>query len=234
MVGSSPSSSTGADEDLHESDQSSISDTEEIVVYRNHEGVDHIASDPQGPFFVFTVPEIKLSPPADLDENAAGEGAPMPPLPRAVLIIPADDPVPADEPSSSASSPSGHNQKPVSDSESPLRYRLYTHDPTIHLLFVDSNSGTDILRSSLRPVTHSSNPYQPEPDPLKPLIRHIRQIALDPASKLHLPMLASLETVEHEMSSRHGSGLISFDEFVEHMREGRLRFLESWMEWVSI
>jgi hypothetical protein len=47
-------------------------------------------------------------------------------------------------------------------------------------------------------------------------------------------MLASLEAVEQEINERKGSGLINFEEFAEHMRQGRLGFLQAWMEWVSM
>lgn len=229
----SPGNSTISSEDSQETDESSTSETEGIAAYRNSDGIEHIASDPQGPFFVFTVPEIKSSSPeeqgktGDRDESSR----PATPLPRAVLIIQASESAPADElsPLSIAPEQGGANEK-----ESTVRYRSYTHNPAIHLLFVDSSSGVDVLRSSPRPVTHSTNPYQPETEPLKPLIRFIRQLAMEPDSNAHLTMLASLETFEQEISDRAGSGLINLDEFIEHMRGGRLRFLESWMEWVSI
>jgi len=82
--------------------------------------------------------------------------------------------------------------------------------------------------------TSYSDHYHAETGQLKPLHRLIRQMAMDPNSPLHLIMLASLDAVEQEISERKGSGLISFDEFLEHMREGRLRFLEAWMDWVSM
>ena len=229
----SPSNAISASEELQDTDQSSTSEMEEIVVYRNHEGVEHIASDPQGPFFVFTVPEIKSSISEDGGEIGDGVGPSdlaLPP-PRAVLIVQAEESAATNEQSSSTNV---RVLDGVTDQESSVKYRSFTHDPTIHLLFVDSNSGVDVLRSSPRPVTHSTNPYQPETDPIKPLVRHIRQLAMDPSSRLHLTMLASLETVEQDINDRKGSGLVNFDEFAEHMREGRLRFLESWMEWVSI
>ncbi|KAH7402625.1 hypothetical protein BKA66DRAFT_449186 [Pyrenochaeta sp. MPI-SDFR-AT-0127] len=229
----SPGNSTTTSDDSGETDDSTTSGTEEVAIYCNHEGVDHIASDPQGPFFVFTVPEIKPSNPEEQDKTADRDNSPRPatPLPRAVLIIQAGEPPVAHESSSSSITP---EQEGANGKESTFKYRSYTQNPAIHLLFVDSSSGVDVLRSSPRPVTHSTNYYQPETEPLKPLVRHIRQLAMEPDSRLHLTILASLETVEQEMSDRNGSGLINLDEFVEHMRGGRLRFLESWMEWVSI
>ena len=47
-------------------------------------------------------------------------------------------------------------------------------------------------------------------------------------------MLASCEAVEAESRVRRGDGLLSFDEFEEVLKDGRLRFLESWMDWVSL
>ncbi len=230
----SPRNSASFDDELQDTDELSKFETEEIVVYRTQDGVEHIASDPQGPFFAFTVPEIKPSNSEEDGELKKGKDGSSSPPPHAILIIPAEESVSTEESSRTAATSrqdgGGGGFEPKPD----VKYRSYTHDPTIHLLFVDSSSGVDVLRSSPRPVTHSNNPYQPELDPLKPLVRYVRQLAMEPSSRLHPTMLASLETVEQEISDRKGSGLVSFDEFAEHMREGRLRFLESWMEWVSI
>ncbi|KAF1841755.1 uncharacterized protein K460DRAFT_369759 [Cucurbitaria berberidis CBS 394.84] len=230
-----PSSSISTHDESQDRDESSVSGNEEMAVYHNPEGIEHIASDPQGPFFVFTVPEIKPSnpeEPGEPEEEDNGSGSALaPPPPHPVLLTPAEEPAPSDEPSSSTISP---RQEHLTSQSPVINWRSYTHNLSIYLLFVDTKSGVDVLRSSSRPVTHSTNPYQPETDPHKPLVRHIRQLAMESNSRLHITMLASLETVEQEMNDRKGGGLISFDEFAEPMRQGRLRFLESWMDWVSI
>ncbi|KAH7406125.1 hypothetical protein DE146DRAFT_434651 [Phaeosphaeria sp. MPI-PUGE-AT-0046c] len=115
-----------------------------------------------------------------------------------------------------------------------VNWRDYTDNPMIHVVHIDKSSGISYLRTSTRPITHSTNPFDPGFDQLRPLHRHVREFAMDPASESHLILLASLEAVQQEIRERGGSGLISFDEFDEHMREGNLRFLESYMEWVSI
>jgi Ca2+-binding EF-hand superfamily protein len=122
---------------------------------------------------------------------------------------------------------------PISD-PSEVNWRSYTNNPSYHHLSITQVDGRDTIRCSSNAIIHSTDPYHPETNQFKPLQRQLRQAAMQPDSPLHLIMLASLETVEQEISERKGSGLISFDEFVEHMREGKLRFLESWLEWISI
>ena len=51
---------------------------------------------------------------------------------------------------------------------------------------------------------------------------------------MYIRLLASCEAVEQESRERRGDGLLSFGEFEEVLRDGRLRFLESWMDWVSL
>jgi Ca2+-binding EF-hand superfamily protein len=115
-----------------------------------------------------------------------------------------------------------------------VNWRLYTDNPTFHHLSITQVNGFDAIQHTSGAIVHSMDPYHPETNQVKPLQHQIRQMAMNPASPLHLIMLASLEALEQEISERKGSGLISFDEFVEHMRQGKLRFLESWMEWVSM
>lgn len=56
-----------------------------------------------------------------------------------------------------------------------------------------------------------------------------------PPSNLHLRLvaLARLEAAERRNGERKGAGKISFEEFELAAKEGRMRFLESWMDWVS-
>ncbi|KAJ4374127.1 hypothetical protein N0V83_002868 [Neocucurbitaria cava] len=236
---SSSSNLVSSHDDSQDSDDSSVSLPEEIIVYRDAEGVESIAADPQGPFFVFTVPKVKYrmaEEQVELAEVEPGEEAggsdPASPTQRSVLVVSAEEPASAEDPSSPTASPGPPVPKPPT--VSPINWSSYTNNPSIHLLFVDSSSGVDVLRSSPRPVSHSTNPYELETDPDKILIRHIRQLALDPDSRLYFTMLASLETFEEETTARHGYGRITFEEFEEHMKGGKLRFLESWMDWVSI
>jgi hypothetical protein len=86
----------------------------------------------------------------------------------------------------------------------------------------------------VRPVIHSTNPFDPGRDQLRPLYRHVRELAMDPTAESHYILLASLEAVQQEIRERKGSGMINLEEFGEHMQDNNLRFLESWMEWVSI
>jgi hypothetical protein len=115
-----------------------------------------------------------------------------------------------------------------------VNWRDYTDNAMYYIVEIVTSEGISQVRALTRPITHSSNIFDPEFDQLRPLHRHIRENAMDPTSPSHLTLLASLETVQQEIRERGGSGLINFEEFDEHMREGKLRFLESWMEWVSI
>ncbi|CAG5178913.1 uncharacterized protein ALTATR162_LOCUS8938 [Alternaria atra] len=115
-----------------------------------------------------------------------------------------------------------------------INWRWYTDNPEIHYLFIHNSEGVDTFMCARNQINHSTNPHYTETNQLKPLQRSIRQLAMDPRSGLHLIMLASLEAVEQEINERKGSGLINFEEFAEHMRQGRLGFLQAWMEWVSM
>ncbi|CAN9221964.1 unnamed protein product [Alternaria alternata] len=115
-----------------------------------------------------------------------------------------------------------------------INWRWYTDNPEIHCLLIQNIEGVDTIICARNQINHSTNPHYTETNQLKPLQRSIRQLAMDPRSRLHLTMLASLEAVEQEINERKGSGLINFEEFAEHMRQGRLGFLQAWMEWVSM
>lgn len=52
--------------------------------------------------------------------------------------------------------------------------------------------------------------------------RHLRSIEL-----------ARLESVDRRDSERKGSGKVGIDAFEKAVKDGRMRFLESWMDWVS-
>jgi Ca2+-binding EF-hand superfamily protein len=134
---------------------------------------------------------------------------------------------------------SRHSTTPVSasseDGEVPsVNIRNYDNTPDIHYFHIETVNDTCELRVARKQVIHGAHLYLSDIDPIRPLVFHIRRLAKDPESPLHDIWLASLEAVEQETDTRKGSGLLSFDEFEGHMRDGRLRFLESWMDWVSL
>ena len=112
--------------------------------------------------------------------------------------------------------------------------RNHGNNPEIHYFRIETVNDTHKLQVARKEIIHSAHLYQSETDPIKPLVYHIRRLARDAESPLHDTWLASLEAVEQESDVRKGSGLLSFDEFEVHMKDGRLRFLESWMDWVSL
>lgn len=105
-----------------------------------------------------------------------------------------------------------------------------TNNPTMHLLYIDTETLT--LHIEARAVDQYPYSFGPETAPVKALEYMIRREGMHSRSPLHLPFLASLETVEVEIHERKGSGLLNFEEFEAVASEGRLRFLESWMDWV--
>jgi hypothetical protein len=131
---------------------------------------------------------------------------------------------------------SRHSPTPVSasDEDDEVNMRNYDNNPEIHYFHIETVNDTYKLQVARKEIIHSAHLYQSETDPIKPLVYHIRRLARDAESPLHDTWLASLEAVEQENDVRKGSGLLSFDEFEGHMRDGRLRFLESWMDWVSL
>jgi Ca2+-binding EF-hand superfamily protein len=130
-------------------------------------------------------------------------------------------------PTSNAAEPGG----PRSDT---VQLNCYADIPDRHVLFIENVEGTHLVRCGSTIISHSTDPYNPEINQVKPLQRSIRQMAINPQSPLHTIMLASLESMDQEINHRKGGGLVSFEEFAEHMRQGQLRFLESWMDWVGI
>ncbi|PVH92090.1 hypothetical protein DM02DRAFT_544435 [Periconia macrospinosa] len=77
------------------------------------------------------------------------------------------------------------------------------------------------------------SPYWMDDD----LLKHPEAMQLEAlsnkSSPLHLPYLASLESMDREVAHRKGSGLLDFEEFMASPELGRLRFLEGWMDLVS-
>ncbi|KAF2741482.1 hypothetical protein EJ04DRAFT_399756, partial [Polyplosphaeria fusca] len=104
-----------------------------------------------------------------------------------------------------------------------------SNEPVFFKLRVDKDELS--IHAECRSVSHVS-PFE-EDTIYKPLERKIRRAALDKDSPLHISLLASLEGVQAEIAERKAPGLLSFSEFQEKMAEGKLRFLEAWMDWVS-
>lgn len=113
----------------------------------------------------------------------------------------------------------------------------YTDTPWLqHFILSTSPSGQQTVSTGRRAVVHTTNLYaiQAEPDQTAALIANLRRSARDPENPLYTRLLASCEAVERESRARKGDGLVSFKEFEEGLEDGQLRFLESWMDWVSL
>ncbi|KAJ4286273.1 hypothetical protein N0V90_013307 [Kalmusia sp. IMI 367209] len=107
-----------------------------------------------------------------------------------------------------------------------------TSQPIMHILSI--NSTTYTLHDETRLLNHhpSFNASAPQHDETfhEALIYHAYEVA---DSHLRPVALARLEAVQREINERRGSGLVSFEEFERAAREGKMRFLEAWMDWVS-
>ncbi|KAF2814776.1 uncharacterized protein BDZ99DRAFT_377553 [Mytilinidion resinicola] len=80
------------------------------------------------------------------------------------------------------------------------------------------------------------HPFQPPPNSrlVFDITLALRRMASKPSSPCYLARLANLDAVEKEIQERKGEGLISEDEFMAMvMQDGKLRFLEAWMDWVN-
>lgn len=187
---------------------------------------------PTGPFFACTwseADEVILEGKAEGDGGASAQLQPS--LASPLDVVTDQDAVPA---TGSDSPPLPSAADSASAPEQVVHPRKHTNNPVIHLFQILIDNGVVKLQVTSRPVLYSTNPFYPELDQLVPLVRHIRDIAMDHNDSLHYILLASLETVQQEINERKGSGLISLTEFEEHINQGKLRFLEAWMEWVSI
>ncbi|KAJ4332738.1 hypothetical protein N0V87_008164 [Didymella glomerata] len=114
---------------------------------------------------------------------------------------------------------------------------VYTDTPWLqHFTLVTCPEGPQTVQTGRRHVVHTTNlcAIQPEPDQTGALIANLRRSAKNPNSPLYTRLLASCEAVEQESRRRKGDGLLSFEEFEKVLEDGRLRFLESWMDWVSL
>jgi hypothetical protein len=115
-----------------------------------------------------------------------------------------------------------------------IDWQSYTNNPTIHFFQTDSLGGADQLHCWHSPIEHSLGGLETTHDQLRPLYRHVRELAMNTSANSHHILLASLDSVQREINERKGSGLISFADFEAHIEQGRMRFLESIFEWVSI
>jgi hypothetical protein len=188
---------------------------------------DETLSDPRGPFFVCASPSIEAPSSMDQEDTVQETSA-------TTLQAAASSSLSLSNIEVLEDRPSGSSQDDLSKEYSIANWRNYTDNPMLHILHIDSTSGIEQLRASAKPVIHSTNPFHPGHDQLRPLYRHVRELAMDPTAVSHDIFLASLEAVQQEIHERKGSGMINLEEFDEHMQDNNLRFLESWMEWVSI
>jgi Ca2+-binding EF-hand superfamily protein len=232
IVASSTDQSSEESDGSETTDESSVSEDYASVYHRYQEGEDQLASVPKGPFFAFSIPEIEGtgSTKQETTEDTESASAPTITSPASNVLVLRDEPPATADSRSPASSPSDERE---SDAPVP-NWRKYTNNPVMHLLYINFDNEIPKLQSAPRPVVHSTNPYQIETNQQRPLIRHVCELAMKPKSDSHNIMLARLEAVQQEINERKGSGLINFEEFDRYMQEGKLKFLESWMEWVSI
>ncbi|OCK79577.1 hypothetical protein K432DRAFT_382957 [Lepidopterella palustris CBS 459.81] len=116
-------------------------------------------------------------------------------------------------------SPSDPHNTPKSDND-PVMYLFSLNVETLQL---KATPGTPAPPTS----SHPSDPSH--------IVEHqLRHAASDPTSPCHMAWLASLDAVDREITERKGAGLLDYSEFKDKvLREGRLRFLEAWMDWVS-
>jgi Ca2+-binding EF-hand superfamily protein len=129
-----------------------------------------------------------------------------------LIHIPLPPPPPPPLPPTNSTAPFNPNNEPV-------------------IFWIDINTSEFSLEAT--PLPEYRLDYQKEKQLQRMLISKIRRRAMCENSALHIPMLASLVEVEKEIIERKGSGLVNYEEFEEKMVEENLRFMESWMEWVS-
>lgn len=161
---------------------------------------------------------------------------------RAVLHIPNTQTSSQTNPRPSRASSQEGEDSETSSSSIPLSQDVKTPKmtdiPWVQTLSLHTSpDGKQTLSYTRRHVAHTQSLYAiaPEPDQTAALISNLRSnIKGNPEHALYIRLLASCEAVEQESRERRGDGLLSFDEFEEVLKNGRLRFLESWMDWVSL
>jgi hypothetical protein len=215
--------------DMNLEEESSVlsedsSNTDEDSDLDNFEVYNDISKDitptPDGPFFVFALVLWR-------ETSFTREHLPREVTPTAISSeTQSSDVMPASI--DQAATATDDNQK---TEDGTIKWDEYKDEPVINLLEIDSSNQ---MQTASRTVIHFRNLYGAGNDQLKPLHRHVRQLAMNPESTSHYIMLASLEAMQREIDERKGSGLINFEEFEVHMQNDKLGFLGSWMEWVSI
>jgi Ca2+-binding EF-hand superfamily protein len=212
-------------EDAATPNGSRVFDTDRFTAFYPDE--DFVTSDPKGPFFVCTSSSVEAPSSSDQEDTVEENSATTLQATASSSRQLSDVEVLEDQlPESS--------QEDRSKECSIPNWRNYTDNPMIHILKIEPKGGVEQLRASVKPVIHSINPFHPEHDQLRPLYRHVRELAMDSTAMSHGILLASLEAVQQEIHERKGSGMINLEEFSELMQDVNLRFLESWMEWVSV
>ncbi|KAF1973002.1 hypothetical protein BU23DRAFT_507321 [Bimuria novae-zelandiae CBS 107.79] len=108
--------------------------------------------------------------------------------------------------------------------------------PVMHIFSFDAN-GALADETRLLSQHPSFDPDAPQPSATfhKAIVdaAYAAPNAQDADLHLRLVVLARWEGVDRRDGERKGAGKINFDEFERAAREGRMRFLESWMDWVS-
>jgi hypothetical protein len=114
----------------------------------------------------------------------------------------------------------------------PLTMKDIGPHPIMHNLYFE---GTMLVDETRILGQHPS--YDPEcPQADGTFHKAITAAAAEPETvNMHLRLveLARLESVDRRDGEKKGSGKVGFEEFERAAREGRMRFLESWMDWVS-
>jgi hypothetical protein len=207
---------------------------------------------PDGPFFVNVHYSAEEDPSPEKEQPTAPTATALMEVEfrndegRAVLHI--SNPQSSNQPNprpSRASSQEGEDSETSSSSlpflassSQDIRTPKMTDVPWVQTLSLNtSTDGKQTLSYTRRHVAHTQSLYAiaPEPDQTAALISNLRSnIKGNPEHALYLRLLASCEAVEQESRERRGDGLLSFEEFEEVLKNGRLRFLESWMDWVSL
>ncbi|KAF2703918.1 hypothetical protein K504DRAFT_462996 [Pleomassaria siparia CBS 279.74] len=213
-----------AHSDFGEASSGSDTSVGEFMLYAEENGPKHYTR-PDGPFFIAQAQET---------DDSSFEEEEVSTIPALTTIAPVIHPgnvpssfdLPTQDAHSSTPPPRSPSPPPPAPAHEP---HTHTNDPSIYLFWIDTDTLT--LHAEPQAVSHFM-PWEKD-STYKPLERKIRHEAMDPKSPLHITLLASLVTVEREISERKGSGFLDFDEFQETMTDSRLSFLQSWMDWVS-
>lgn len=226
-------------EDLGE--HTDIAHEQDLEQFADEEG--RIRIGPLGPFFV-SVSHSKENPSFD-KEHTENPTTPTATPPSSInfgdseshIVVDSSTPpsdVPVTPPPSLATIEVDPSSSPTSQA---IKVPKVTNMPWLQTLtLTTSSSGAQTMSYTRRHVAHFQTEYAiaPEPDQAAALAANLRRSARDPGSPLYTRLLASCEAVEQESRERKGNGLLNFEEFEAHLKDGRLRFLESWMDWVSL